>query len=191
MSEHILQADWVRYFNGSMPDTEKLSLLRHCAACEACDNLRRAGQDLQFALRHQQRRTADLSPQEEQAYRAVASHGAEKVSREKSGTLSVDLIREGEGYIFSDDTLEASGWGNRYALNLSPDGKNYQDDGGALSLAVEENRITVTLKDPAVWALVELLSDSYGEQSAMLLPDAVLPLPEKGMCRLRVIFEEE
>lgn len=189
MHEHISKNEWIRFFAREMASGEKLSVLRRCAECETCRKLLQAGQDMRFALRSPTR--DEIPASEEQAYRAVASPPNHSASKARRGYLAVCLTQAGNGFIFSDDSLETSGWGNRYALNLSPDQKEYLDDGGALNLAITGSRIELQLKDPEVYASAVLLTDGLDEQSAILAPDADFRLPEGGYCELEITFGEE
>jgi len=136
MSNHISQEDWILFCSGEMTLPEKMPILRHCAECSVCRALMDAANDLRFAAARSESASEIGNFMDEQAYRAVAGkNGPQAVSGTK-GYLSFRLESTENGYCFADEDPAADGFGNRYAMNRSPDGRQFLEDAGALSLQI-------------------------------------------------------
>ena len=190
MSNHISQEDWILFCNGEMTLPEKMPILRHCAECPECRALMDAANDLRFAAARSESTSEIGNFMDEQAYRAVAGkNGPQAVSGTK-GYLSFRLESTENGYCFADEDPAADGFGNRYAMNRSTDGRQFLEDAGALSLQITGSRLLLQFNDPEAAATAQLLLDGSEPPAVTLGSETSLDLPPDGFCELEIIFEE-
>ena len=190
MSNHISQEDWILFCSGEMTLPEKMPILRHCAECPECRALMDATNDLRFAAARSESTSEIGNFMDEQAYRAVAGkNGPQAVSGTK-GYLSFRLESTENGYCFADEDPAADGFGNRYAMNRSTDGRQFLEDAGALSLQITGSWLLLQFNDPEAVATAQLILDGSEPPAVTLGSETSLDLPPDGFCELEITFEE-
>ena len=191
MAEHITANQWTRFFSGDLNDQDRMQVLLHAAECEQCRKLMEKAGDLRYALAHRERTGADGADAEAAEYRAVAGIHQRSGASGHTGYISVQLVREGEKYLFSQESPETSGIGNMYALNLSADRRSLLDDGDALSLRIGDDSIFLHINTDQISGCVHLLSELSDTPDLKLCPEMRLELPRSGWCELEIVFGEE
>ncbi len=181
MSEHISAGDWLRLLDHQMPRREELSLLRHIAGCAECRALMDRAKDLRWALEREAARG------EENEYLAVAGPSA-AASASPAGFLRVEIALESGVPVFRDESLQARGAGNKYAMNLSPDGRTFADDEDLLVLSLSGGVLRVDFRDGGVRAGASLLVPD-GSSLPVAFGAEGTPLPEGAFpCVLELVF---
>ena len=191
MTEHITTEQWTCFYSGSLEDRDRLRILRHAAECAQCRKLMEKADNLRFALRRRTQAGSSADETEAEEYRAVAgSHQGTEVSG-CAGYISVPLVREKGGYLFSEEVPESSGIGNMYALNLSEDRRCLLDDGDALSIRIQGDCVFLQVKADPCRGYVHLLSEQPDAPDVPLSREMCLALPASGWCELEIVFGEE
>ncbi len=190
MNNHISTEEWVLLYSGNMSLTDKLPILNHCAECPKCKALMDAANNLKFSLNMRKDNSMQTSSEEEYAYRAVAGIDDLDSRVEKSGFLSFHMEKTDDGYRFTNEDPASDGWANRYAMNLSSDGKQFLEDAGALSATITGNSILLKLKDCAVKGAARLILDGEELPPAVFNDELILDLPSDGYCELEIVFME-
>ena len=190
MSNHISQEDWILFCSGEMTLPEKMPILRHCAKCSECRALMHAADDLRFAAARSESASEIGTFMDEQAYRAVAGKEGPQATSGAKGYLSFRLESTENGYCFADENPAADGFGNRYAMNRSPDGRQFLEDAGALSLQISGSQLLLRYNDPEATATAQLILDGSEPPAVILGGETSLDLPPDGFCELEIIFEE-
>lgn len=190
MNNHISTEEWILFSSGNLSLTDKLPILRHCAECPECKALMDAANNLKFSLDIRKEISERTSSEEEYAYRAVAGFDSLDSKAKKDGFLSFHMEKTDDGYRFSNEDPASGGWANRYAMNLSPDGKQFVEDAGALSATIAGSTLLLKLNDPAVKGSAYLILDGEELPSAVFSNEMTLQLPSDGYCELEIAFME-
>lgn len=193
--EHISTSDWIAYFSGRghTPGREELKreILGHILVCERC----RAFYECSAKLQRATEELAALSSSaatDSAAYLAVASPESTWPKREMEGSLCVCIDCQADGAVFIADTLEQNGCAIKYAMNPESNDRTLTDDGDALSLALSNNLLSVTLSEPAETVSWQLFTDNpEGEHSGQLEGNGhpvAISLPRDGLCTFEIRF---
>ena len=75
-------------------------------------------------------------------------------------------------------------------MNRSPDGRQFLEDAGALSLQITGSRLLLQFNDPEAAATAQLLLDGSEPPAVTLGSETSLDLPPDGFCELEITFEE-
>lgn len=190
MNNHITTEDWILFYSGNMSLSDKLPILNHCASCPECKALMDAANNLKFSLNIRKGSSEQTPSEEEYAYRAVAGVDDSDFKTGRDGFLSFHMEKTDDGYRFTNEDPASGGWANRYAMNLSPDGKQFLEDAGALSATIAENSLHLQLNDPSVKGAAHLILDGEELPSSIFSDALVLQLPSDGYCELEIVFTE-
>ncbi len=189
MTQHISTNQWMRFFSRKSNGSEKLFILQHVAECETCRALMDKANDFRFALDRQQK-SDRLFFTDDMEYQTVAGVHPVPASIVTSGFLSVELIKAESGYLFSEDTLETSGIGNKFAMNCSEDHRKLSDDEDELSILIKGSQIIIENQNQNMHGSVHLLTELSDMQETRLTSTSQLTLPLSGPCELEIILEE-
>lgn len=190
MSNHISAEEWILFYSGNMSLSDKLPILSHCATCAKCKALMDAAENLKFSLNKRKEMQYGIDTEEDLAFRAVAGNGGAVHKDDKCGFLSFHMEKTDHGYCFSNEDPAADGWGNRYAMNRSSDGKQFTEDAGAISASITDSFVLLRLNDPAVKAAAHLILDGEELPPRIFSNELSLILPEDGYCELEIVFME-
>lgn len=190
MSNHISAEEWILFYSGNMSLSDKLPILSHCATCAKCKALMDAAENLKFSLNKHKEMQYGIDTEEDLAFRAVAGNGGAVHKVDKCGFLSFQMEKTDHGYCFSNEDPVADGWGNRYAMNRSSDGKQFIEDAGAFSASITDSIVFLRLNDPAVKAAAHLILDGEELPPRIFSNELSLILPEDGYCELEIVFME-
>ena len=190
-NSHITQEEWVALYSARTGAAERMRLTGrvklHIAGCPECAALYEKANDLRTAARMlAESRAAD---ENEDAFRAVASW-QEPTASVSQGSLFVCVDNQPGRPVFLEETLEASGLANKYALNPEDGGQTLEDDGSALRLTLSEGGLTLCLREEGVTARFLLIRED-GEEGGSLASDGHplrLPLPADDYFTLELTF---
>lgn len=188
---HISQAEWTQFFSARQHTAEHMKLqsriLMHAAHCDLCRGLYEKGLDLREAARAYADSAAPFAA-DDGAYRAVASAGSPQTAKKHGGSLAVD-IDAGTG-CFMEDSLETQGCANKYALNPEDGGARLVDDGGEMTLSLENGEVRVEIPEGKTQVTGQLLTQEGETALAFTQGKARAPLPAEDFCTLEMFFTE-
>lgn len=194
MEQHIRKEEWFYLFNPelSVPEETKKKnhLLAHISICPECRAIYEKGRDLQASLRMfstiKDQSTSSFWGSE---YKAVASpHQGDVEEAKVSGYLSIDIEIQNNSAVFLEETLEASGLANKYALNAVDQGQRMEDDGNALTLEADNGRIRIFFSDGDVQIEAKLITEEAIIPLYFSEKVAESPLPTADYCTLDMSF---
>ena len=188
---HIEKMEWTQYFASQQHTAEHMKLqsriLMHIEHCASCRDLYEKGLALQNAARAYANSAAPFAA-DDGAYQAVASTGSPQKTKKRSGSLAVDI--DADMGCFLDYTLEAQGCANKYALNPESEGKRLVDDGGEMTLALEDGKVQVIFRDEKMQVTGHLLTPEGETALVFAQGHARAALPPEDFCALELFFTE-